>query len=162
MLVLRRPLRGLYYLINHHMWHWSITGSKGCLCHRQSKSWVLSDRSGCNAGCIKRLACVASVSVWFRSKETPTKGTFGFDRTRNETRAKKWKRGKVCFILRGHVWYVTCVLISCGYSVIVYSGRKDLPSNARAFSLTSFETQISSCDFIRVSGRLISLLDLNN
>ena len=35
------------------------------------------------------LACVASVSVWFRSKEIPRKGTFGFDRARNETRAKK-------------------------------------------------------------------------
>ena len=34
-------------------------------------------------------ACVASVSVWFRSKEIPRKGTFGFDRARNETRAKK-------------------------------------------------------------------------
>ena len=39
-------------------------------------------------------ACVASVSVWFRSKEIPRKGTFGFDRARNETRAKKWKRGE--------------------------------------------------------------------
>ena len=28
-----------------------------------------------------------SVSVWFRSKELPRKGTFGFDRARNETRA---------------------------------------------------------------------------
>ena len=35
-------------------------------------------------------------------------------------------------------------------------------TNARAFSLTSFETQNSSCDFIRVSGRLICLLDLDN
>ena len=35
------------------------------------------------------LACVASVSVWFRGKEIPRKGTFGFDRARNETRAKK-------------------------------------------------------------------------
>ena len=34
------------------------------------------------------LAFVASVSVWFRSKERPRKGTFGSDRTRNETRAK--------------------------------------------------------------------------
>ena len=33
------------------------------------------------------LAYVASVSVWFRSKEKPRKGTFGFDRARNETRA---------------------------------------------------------------------------
>ena len=46
--------------------------------------------------------------------------------------------------------------------VVVYSGRQDLPYNARAFSITSFETQSSSCDFIRVSGRLICLLDLNN
>ena len=31
-------------------------------------------------------------------------------------------------------------------AVFVYSGRQDLPSNARAFSLTSFQTQSSSCD----------------
>ena len=42
-------------------------------------------------GCI---ACVASVSVWFRSKERPRKGIPGFVRARNETRAKKWKWGK--------------------------------------------------------------------
>ena len=51
-------------------------------------------------------------------------------------------------------------------AVVVYSGRQDLPSNARAFSLTSFETQSSSCDYIRVSGRLSyslkCLLHLNN
>ena len=29
------------------------------------------------------LACVASVSVWFRSKKRPWKGSFGFDRARN-------------------------------------------------------------------------------
>ena len=40
------------------------------------------------------IACVASVSVWFRSKEIPRKGTFGIDRARNETRAKRWKRGE--------------------------------------------------------------------
>ena len=34
------------------------------------------------------LACVASVSVWFRSKKSSWKGTFGFDRGRNETRTK--------------------------------------------------------------------------
>ena len=39
-------------------------------------------------------------------------------------------------------------------AVVVYSARQDLPSNARAFSLTSFEMQSSSCDYIRVSGRL--------
>ena len=37
----------------------------------------------------KRLACVASIFVWFRSKERPRKGIFGFSRTRNGTRAKE-------------------------------------------------------------------------
>ena len=46
------------------------------------------------------IACVASVSVCFRNKEIPRKGTFGIDRARKETRAKKWKRGrgKVSFL----------------------------------------------------------------
>ena len=35
------------------------------------------------------LASVASVSVWFRSNERPSKGILGFGRARNETRAKK-------------------------------------------------------------------------
>ena len=39
-------------------------------------------------------------------------------------------------------------------AVVVYSGRQVLP-NARAYSLTSFETPSSSCDYIRVSARLI-------
>ena len=33
------------------------------------------------------LACLASVYVWFRSKERPWNGIFGFGRARNETRA---------------------------------------------------------------------------
>ena len=32
-------------------------------------------------------ACVASVFVWFRSKERPRNWNFGFGRARNETRA---------------------------------------------------------------------------
>ena len=40
------------------------------------------------------LACVASVSVWFRTKERPRNGILGFRRARNETRAKKWKWGE--------------------------------------------------------------------
>ena len=40
-------------------------------------------------------------------------------------------------------------------AIVVYSGRQDLLSNARAFPLTSFETQSSSCTYIRVSGRFI-------
>ena len=42
-------------------------------------------------------ACVASFSVWFRSKDIPRKAEephFGFHRARNETRAKKGKRGE--------------------------------------------------------------------
>ena len=39
------------------------------------------------------VACVASVSVWFRSKEKPRNGILGFGRARNERRAKKWKWG---------------------------------------------------------------------
>ena len=50
--------------------------------------------------------------------------------------------------------------------LVVYSGRQDLLSNARAFSLTSFGTQSSCCDYIRLSSRLIyspkCLQDLNN
>ena len=41
----------------------------------------------------ERVACVASVSVWFRSKERPRNGILGFDRARNETRAKRMKVG---------------------------------------------------------------------
>ena len=33
------------------------------------------------------VACIASVSVWFRSKERPRNGILGFGRARNETRA---------------------------------------------------------------------------
>ena len=36
------------------------------------------------------LACVASVSVWFRSKERPRNGILGFGRARNETRASSF------------------------------------------------------------------------
>ena len=36
---------------------------------------------------IARIACVASVSVWFRSKERPRNGILGFGRGRNETRS---------------------------------------------------------------------------
>ena len=39
------------------------------------------------------LACVASVSVWFRSNERPRNGIPGFGRARNETRANKWRGG---------------------------------------------------------------------
>ena len=38
------------------------------------------------------LACKASVSVWFWSKERPRNGILGFCRARNETSTNKWKR----------------------------------------------------------------------
>ena len=50
------------------------------------------------------LACIASVSVWFRSKESPRNGIFGFGGTRKGTRAKKWNWGR-----RGMV-RVTCAI----------------------------------------------------
>ena len=72
-------------------------------------------------------------------------------------------RSKVCFILRGHVWYVTRIFL---WLLFILVGKIYPPMHTRAFSLTSFETQSSSCDYIRVSGRLIyspkCLLDLNN
>ena len=72
-------------------------------------------------------------------------------------------RSKVCFILRGHVSYVTRIFL---WLLFILVGKMHPPMHARAFSLTSFETQSSSCDYIRVSGRLIyspkCLLDLNN
>ena len=40
------------------------------------------------------VACVASVSVWFRSNKRSWRGIFGYDYSRNETRTKKWKRGR--------------------------------------------------------------------
>ena len=43
-------------------------------------------------------ACVASVSIWFRSKERPRNGILGFGRARNETRAKP--RSFTCAIFR--------------------------------------------------------------
>ena len=41
----------------------------------------------------QRLACVASVSVRFRSKERPRNGIFGIGHSRNGKRAKKLKEG---------------------------------------------------------------------
>ena len=39
------------------------------------------------------IACVASVSIWFRSKERPRNEILGFGRARNKTRAEKWRGG---------------------------------------------------------------------
>ena len=51
----------------------------------ENKLWELSGRTLS----VSDIACVASVSVWFRSKKRPWKGIFGFDRARIEMRTKK-------------------------------------------------------------------------
>ena len=43
---------------------------------------------------VRKIACVASVSLRFRSKERPRNRILSFGRARNETRAKKWKCGE--------------------------------------------------------------------
>ena len=59
----------------------------------------------------------------------------------------------VCFILRGHVWYVTCIFLLLLFILV---GKIYPPMHARTFSLTSFETQSSSCDYITESDFLLS------
>ena len=56
-----------------------------CLLVIKRGSWFFFGRN--------EIACVASVSVWFRSKERPRNGIHRFGPERNETRAKKWKVG---------------------------------------------------------------------
>ena len=51
----------------------------------ENKLWELSGRTLS----VSDIACVASVSVWFRRKKRPWKGIFGFDRARIEMRTKK-------------------------------------------------------------------------
>ena len=60
------------------------------LCIRNNLPHPPSPGDSRDSGFTFTLACVASVSVWFWRKEIPRKGTFGFDRARNETRAKKF------------------------------------------------------------------------
>ena len=55
--------------------------------------WSLTREVVANGGStVFFLACVASVSVWFRNKERPRNGIFRFSRARNGTRAKKNER----------------------------------------------------------------------
>ena len=86
----------------------------------------------------------ASVSVWFRSKEIPRKGTCGFDRARTETRAKKWKRGSfTCdtfladFDPRSSFFSPKPHRNACyaGYSQSDRGKRRDETSSARACKL---------------------------
>ena len=63
-------------------------------CHTISGQFLCHWVHRVEKGTFKVLACVASVSVLFRRKERPRNGILGFGRARNETRAKKWKRGE--------------------------------------------------------------------
>ena len=130
------------------------------------------------------LASVPSVSVWLRSKKRPWNGSFGFDRARNLNENQKKKEGggggggggegrkpacgqtprfrKPAFASECSAWLAWLVeqywrvsIKGLFHTERSCQGRQDLPYKARAFSLTSFETQSSSCDCIRVSGRLI-------
>ena len=81
-------------LVNSNSWHYSCPRSVCCrsilflgTVHTyadifESAKFFFAD-----------LGCVACVSGNFRSKERPRSGIFGFGCARNETRAKKWKRG---------------------------------------------------------------------
>ena len=63
--------------------------------HRQPLSQASSrNRRGRLGTRLLHIACVASVSVWYRSKERPRNGILSFGRARNETRAKIWKWGR--------------------------------------------------------------------
>ena len=55
-----------------------------------------------NSHCESSLACVASVSVWFGSKEIPRSRNriLGFGRARNETSAKKFFSRSLTLVLR--------------------------------------------------------------
>ena len=64
--------------------HVRLTSRRACWRSKRSKA---EESTG-------NLACVASVSVWFRSKERPRNGILVFGRAINETRAKKMKVGE--------------------------------------------------------------------
>ena len=59
-----------------------------------TKNGCVADYVMCKPTINECLACVASVSVWFGSKERPRNRILGFGRARNETPAKKWKWGE--------------------------------------------------------------------
>ena len=61
-------------------------------CNSRLNSKWMRKKGNCANSKWTLIACVASVPFWFRSKERPRDGIFGFGRERNEIRAKKWKR----------------------------------------------------------------------
>ena len=75
-----------FFIAHPHLYFMTGPSATSCSCVILAKQ-VAATRRRFGAHAVISLACVASVSVWFRSKEKPRKGTFGFDRARKETRA---------------------------------------------------------------------------
>ena len=63
---------------------------RACVHQKPKTHWNRKWQLTCS--CSISLACVASVSLLFRSKERPRNEILGFGRARNATRGKKWKR----------------------------------------------------------------------
>ena len=97
------------------------------------------------------IACVASVSVCFRSKEIPRKGTFGIDRARNETRAKKWKRGRG----RGKVSFLSSPPVPRSFTCATFLAVLTLVS--RSFLLKRTETLATQATILMVRVRFVQL-----
>ena len=75
-------------------WDWEITTFIFIEHKRTVYHIIYAEKRGVKRGGALILACVASIFVLFRSKERPRNEILGFGRARNETRAKKWKRGE--------------------------------------------------------------------
>ena len=93
------------------------------------------------------IACVASVSFCFRSKEIPRKGTFGIDRARNETRAKKLKRG------RGKVSFLSSPPVPRSFTCATFLAVLTLVP--RSFLLKRTETLATQATILMVRVRFV-------
>ena len=81
------------------------------------------------------LACVASVSVWFRSKKRLWKGIFGFDRARNNTRTNPLP---ALLFAPFFAWSVT--LVPCS---LLLKGTETLATRATLVSMSLFFSTFS-------------------
>ena len=100
------------------------------------------------------VACVASVSVWFRIKERPRNRIFGFGHGRNETRAKKWKgRGGQTFYwsimtasndsVRTQAWQAKWVVFKIPRFALEHF-LPFFPSPSRSFTCATFHVVFDS------------------
>ena len=104
----RRSIGDLKSYVGRHTSRLSIDWVPTAWISIESRLRLADQKSGLK----KTIACVASISVRFRSKERPRNGILSFDRARNETRAKKWKwLFYLRYFSRG-LWLVFLVLCS--------------------------------------------------